>query len=311
MILTLTPNPSLDRAYEVDRLHRGAVLRARSSRVDPGGKGVNVARALAANGHKVVAVLPAGGAEGRQLLELLEEHGVEVVPVPVSQPVRTNISLVEPDGTVTKVNAPGPRLTPEEVQELMRAAEEASRDAEWVVCSGALSPGMPDDLYATLVARLRAAGRRVALDSSGPPLRIGLNAGPDLVKPNVDELEEAVGRPLPTLGDVRAAAEELRATGVGAVLVSLAEDGALLVSEDGAVHGEAPVQVLRGAVGAGDALLAGFLAAGGGLAEGLAWAAAACALPGSQMPGPEHLDRARVRLHDAVEAARPVGGGRR
>lgn len=311
MIATLTPNPSLDRAFDLDALERGRVIRARAERVDAGGKAVNVARALAANGRKASAVLPAGGAEGRQLAEMLEGLGIEIVAVPVADPVRTNVTLTEPDGTVTKVNSPGPRLAPEEVEALVAAAAGAARHAEWLVCSGSLPPGAPEDLYARVVGEAAARGSRVAVDTSGPPLTAACTAGPDLVKPNLDELSEAAGRPLRTLGDVLEAAEELRRLGAGAVLVSLGADGALLVDAAGALHGEAPVEVLRGAVGAGDALLAGYLAGGegrDGLVEGLAWGAAACSLPGTRMPSPEDLRRDSVRIHPTVQHDRPLGG---
>ncbi|MFC9016391.1 PfkB family carbohydrate kinase, partial [Streptomyces albidoflavus] len=110
MIVTLTPNPSLDRAYELPSLDRGAVLRATRDRVDPGGKGVNVSRAVAAAGHRTVAVVPLGGPEGALLARLLGEHGIEAAGVPVAGSTRVNITLVEPDSTLTKFTAAGPEL---------------------------------------------------------------------------------------------------------------------------------------------------------------------------------------------------------
>ena len=317
MIVTLTPNPSVDRTIEVDALLRGAVLRARASRVDPGGKGVNVSRALAANGRKTCAVLPAGGSEGTQLAALLAPEDVPVVLVPVSGAIRANVSVVEPDGTVTKLNEPGPALSEAEVEAVTAATVAAAAGAEWVAVSGSLPPGAPADFYARLTERFgpaggRAKSTRVAVDSSGPPLVAALAAGPDLVKPNREELAEATGLPVTTLGEAVAAAEELRRRGAGAVLASFGADGALLVEETGAVHGESPIERPRSAVGAGDAMLAGFLAGGGSgpraLAEALAWGAAAASLPGSRMPQPADLDRARaaVRLADHIDASRPL-----
>jgi 1-phosphofructokinase len=308
VIVTLTPNPSVDRTVEVATLVRGAVLRARSSHVDPGGKGVNVARALAANGRKTCAVLPAGGWEGEQLAALLGPDDVPVVLVPVAGAVRANVSVVEPDGTVTKLNEPGPALSAAEVEAVTVATVAAAAGAEWVAVSGSLPPGAPVDFYARLVERLRPAGVRVAVDSSGAPLVAALGARPDLVKPNREELAEATGRGIATLGEAVAAAEELRRRGPRTVLASLGADGALLVDQAGVVHGEARVPRPRSAVGAGDALLAGFLAAGGSgpdaLTEALAWGAAAAGLPGSRMPEPADLDRAAVRLATAIDPHR-------
>ena len=310
MIVTLTPNPSVDRTIEVDALHRGAVLRARATRVDPGGKGVNVSRALAANRRETTAVLPAGGWEGDQLASLLAPLEVSVVLVPVSGSVRANVSVVEPDGTVTKLNEPGPQLSPEEVEAVTTATVKAAADAEWLACTGSLPPGAPIDFYAQVVERLGSATVKVAVDSSGAPLVAALEAGPDLIKPNREELAEATGRQLLTLGDVVAAAEELRGRGVGAVLASLGADGAVLVDETGATFGSATIEKARSAVGAGDSMLAGFLAAGGSgpdaLAEALAWGAAAASLPGSRMPTPDDLDRAAVTLADRIDPHRPL-----
>ena len=310
MIVTLTPNPSVDRTIEVDALHRCAVLRARATRVDPGGKGVNVSRALAANHRETTAGLPAGGWEGDQLAALLAPLQVPVVLVPVAGSVRANVSVVEPDGTVTKLNEPGPRLSPDEVEAVTAATVTAAADAEWLACTGSLPPGAPIDLYARVVERLGSASVKVAVDSSGPPLLATLPAGPDLIKPNREELAEATGRSITTLGDVIAAAEELRSQGAAAVLASLGADGAVLVDATGATFGSAVVERPRSAVGAGDAMLAGFLAGGGSgpqaLVEALAWGAAAASLPGSRMPTPDDLDHAAVRLADRIDPDHPL-----
>jgi 1-phosphofructokinase len=301
MIVTVTPNPSLDRTLEVEELRRGEVVRAHADRSDPGGKGVNVSRALAANGYPSRAVLPLGGHDGALLASLLEGLGIEVAAVPIADEIRSNVTVAEPDGTVTKLNAPGPRLSPAEVDALLERAVAAADGAGWVVASGSLAPGTPDDLYARLAAAVRPVGVRVAVDTSGPALERALAAGPDVVKPNEEELTEVTGVVPETLGDVVLAANQLREKGVGTVLVSLGARGAVLVEDGEAVHAESEVIVPRSTVGAGDALLAGFLAAGGegpdALAEGVAWGAAACVLPGTAVPSPGDLQRQLVQTH--------------
>lgn len=293
MILTVTPNPSLDRTYEVPALDRGEVLRATGERMDPGGKGVNVSRAVAAAGHRTVAVMPLGGAPGALVAELLVGQGIEVARVPVAGHTRSNIALAEPDGTLTKINAPGPELTAEESELLLSTIREHSASASWIACCGSLPRGLAPEWYAELVTRAHAAGARVALDTSGPSLLAALGSHPDVVKPNADELAQAVGRPLSTVGDVVKAAEELRGLGARAVLASLGADGQLLVSDAGTHFGSAAVTAVRSNVGAGDASLAGFLSAGGegpdALAAALAHGAAAVQLPGSVMPTPGDL----------------------
>jgi 1-phosphofructokinase len=313
VIVTLTPNPSVDRTVEVEQLVQGAVLRALSATVDAGGKGVNVARALAANGHAARAVLPSGGAEGAQLATLLSPQGVEVVLVPIAGAVRANVSIVEPDGTVTKINEPGPVLSAEEVEAMVAATLDATSGASWLAASGSLPPGVPSVFYGRLIEALIPTGVRIALDTSGEPFQYALAAEPDVVKPNRHELAEAVGQSIATLGDVVDAAELLREKGARAVLASLGADGAVLVDRSGAIHAEAPVAVPRSAVGAGDAALAGFLAAGGagvaGLVEALAWGAAATSLPGSRMPGPGDIRRDAVIVHPALDSARALKEG--
>ncbi|MFF7229840.1 1-phosphofructokinase [Streptomyces sioyaensis] len=300
MILTVTPNPSLDRTYEIPALDRGAVLRATGDRIDPGGKGVNVSRAVAAAGHRTLAVLPLGGPAGAALAGLLGAEGIEVAGVQVAGQTRSNISVVEPDGTLTKINAAGPVLTSEESQALLRRVGERSAGVDWIACCGSLPRGLAPEWYAELVARTHRAGARIALDTSGPSLVAALRERPDVVKPNAEELAQAVGRPLATLGDAVKAAEELRAWGARAVLASLGADGQLLVDEGGVHYGSAPVAAVRSNVGAGDASLAGFLTAGGtgpaALAAAVAHGAAAVQLAGSLMPTPADLDTAAVTV---------------
>lgn len=312
MIVTVTFNPSVDRTIGIDALRRGEVHRATGARVDPGGKGVNVARALAGHGLKACAVVALGGAEGRQLADLLAEVGIEVVAVPVAGASRSNVTVVEPDGTTTKLNEPGAALSAAEVEGVVDAAVEAAADADWLVASGSLPPGAPADVYGRLVARLAGTRTKVAVDTSGEALAASLPAGPHLVKPNDVELAECVGRQLHTLGDVVDACHALRERGAGAVLASLGAAGAVLVDDAGVRHARGQAAVPVSSVGAGDALLAGFLAAGGegtdALLDAVAWGSAAVTLPGSRMPAPEHLRRQDVVLSPAVDPDLPLPG---
>ncbi|HEX2145129.1 MAG TPA: 1-phosphofructokinase family hexose kinase [Glycomyces sp.] len=305
MIVTVTANPSLDRTIEVDRLRRGEVQRAARTRVDPGGKGVNVSRALVANGHATRAVLAAGGASGVELLALLAEAGVPVIEVPLSQGVRSNLTIAEADGAVTKLNEAGPAFTATEAEALLDAAFGAvaveTGNPAWIAGCGSLPPGIGADFYAVLVERARAAGASTVVDSSGAALDACLAARPDLVKPNLEELAEAARTPIATLGDALKAADVLRDAGAGAVLASLGADGAVLVDAEGVWHARARLAgPVASTVGAGDAALAGFLAAGGrgpeALAAAVAWGTAAVSLPGSIMPAPHDIDLGTVEV---------------
>ncbi|KJK10325.1 1-phosphofructokinase [Terrabacter sp. AAH1] len=303
MIVTLTPNPSIDRAVFIDALHRGEVHRGTGSQLDPGGKGVNVSRALAAQGAATTAVLPIGGPEGHLLEDLLDTAGVAHASVPVRGTVRMNISVLEPDGTTTKLNEPGPDLSQDEVEALLETTLERSVGADWVVGCGSLPPGAPTDLYAVLVARVRGRGGRVAIDSSGAPFAAAVAAKPHLIKPNHEELAELVGHDLPTLGHVRDAARELVAGGIEVVAVSLGGDGALLVTAGAFAHARATITAPLSTVGAGDCMLAGLLHGlstgldpADALMTGVRWGAAAVTLPGSRVPTPDDLDGIRAEL---------------
>jgi 1-phosphofructokinase len=309
VFVTVTANPSVDRTVEVPELVRGGLHRASAVHVHPGGKGINVARALVRNGFQARAVVPAGGAEGEHLISLLTDYSIDVVQVPAAASVRSNISVIEPDATVTKLNEAGARLTGEETEALCKAVLGNVADASWVVVAGSMPPGMSAEFYAELIRLLAPREAQVVVDTSGPALLAAVQAGPALVKPNREELEEAVGSPLLTLREVVDAAHELRALGAGAVLASLGGDGAVLVDGDGAWHAEAPAAA-RSSVGAGDAMLAGFLAAGGrgaiALGSGVAWGAAAVSLPGSTMPSPEDVRSHPAQVHSHVDGERKL-----
>jgi len=314
MIVTLTPNPSVDRTVSITGLQRGEVQRATASRIDPGGKGVNISRALTAHKARTVAILPAGGPEGHLLAELLAEAGIDVTIVPIEGSIRANVALVEPDGTTTKINEPGPHLSGAEVGALFASAEATLGKApSWLVGSGSLPPGVDQDLYAELVLRCRNAGVRVAIDASGQALRNAVAAGPDLIKPNLEELEELVDRSLVTLGDVLTASTDLVTHGVATVVVSMGRHGALLVTPSLTAHAVAAVSSPLSTVGAGDALLAGYLYATSSgstpvdaLRTGVAWGAAAVSLPGSRMPTPADVADIQVSLTTEPDLALPL-----
>jgi 1-phosphofructokinase len=261
MIVTLTPNPSLDRSLFLDTFTRGAVNRCTATLLEPSGKGVNVALALRSHGVPVIALLPIGGPAGEQLVQLLDAAGLPYRTVMIAGTVRTNVSMIEADGTTSKINEPGPTLTSEEVAELVRATLDSCSSADWLAICGTLPNGFSERHLVEAVRAARTAGLRVAVDTSGSTLSAMLSATPQLVKPNARELAEVTGRLIHTIGDVTAAAELLRAKGVDSVLVSLGRDGAVLVDGNGALHGRAAAVTAINTVGAGDAFLAGYLAA--------------------------------------------------
>ena len=177
MITTVTPNPAIDVTLDVPSLVRGEVHRTTGRHQEPSGKGVNVSRALTSNGIATTAVLPLGGSDGAELQHLLDDEGVRCRTVPIHGPVRVNISVTEPDGTATKLNQPGPDMTPQEIGRLLSLAAEAAVGATWVLGSGSLPGAVAVDLYFRLGEIAHGCGARFALDSSGAAFLSGLAAG--------------------------------------------------------------------------------------------------------------------------------------
>lgn len=305
MIVTVTPNPSIDRTLRIPELVRGTVLRATSATAEAGGKGINVSRALATQGLETVAIVPLSESSAAVVGGLLGSS-TPIEPVTIAGEIRVNISLVETDGTVTKINEPGPPLRDEDVTALLDRATELGARAAWVVGCGSLPPGAPVDLYARLAGRL-PRGVPVAVDADGPALKACIGQQLALLKPNRHELEGLVDAELATLGSVVDAAAHIVEAGARTVLVSLGRDGAVVVDAAGAVHGEAPIDDALNAVGAGDALLAGFIASGataGALSTAIAWSVAACRSPGTRMRPVRDEDCSAVVVHDTIDRAR-------
>ncbi|KOX17007.1 1-phosphofructokinase [Nocardiopsis sp. NRRL B-16309] len=304
MILTLTPNPSVDHTLEVDGLVRGEVLRVRATRAHPGGKGVNVARALSGADVPTRAVLPVGGGGGAELSALLGD--LPRATVPIEGETRANITVAEPDGTTTKLNAPGPVLSPAEIRALLDVVEdELTRGPDWIVACGSLPGGATADFYVRVAELAARYGVPLALDSSGEPLAEAARAGSvALLKPNHEELEELTGRDLPTVGAVVSAAREVLSWGNEQALVTLGGHGAILVDDTCSWWARGPLVRARSTVGAGDCSLAGFLSQDGppdkGLARAVSWGAAAVSLPGTTVPTPED-----VAAHETTVVAEP------
>jgi 1-phosphofructokinase len=258
MIVTVTPNPSVDRTYRLLRLAVGRLNRAETVTAEASGKGVNVSRILARLDVASRAVVTVGGAEGRLLARLLDRAEVTFDLVKVSGSTRVNVTLVEPGQEPTKVNEPGAALTAREADALVAEARRAVLGgATWLACCGSLPPGSAPDLVARLVEAGRAAAVPVAVDSSGPALAAAVRARADLVKPNADELVDLVG---PGLTPVEAAQKVREQTG-GTVLASLGAQGAILVTPEGVWRARPPVIAPVNTTGAGDAALAGYLGA--------------------------------------------------
>ncbi|MDW4908783.1 1-phosphofructokinase family hexose kinase [Streptomyces sp. ADMS] len=271
MILTVTLNTALDITYRVRELRPYTSHRVTSVTEHPGGKGLNVARVLAALGHEVTATGFTGGPTGRAVQDQLTATlGVLDALVPVSGSTRRTIAVL--DGTAsgmtsdaTHLNEPGPQITPAEWSAFQDVYEGLLPSVSAVALCGSLPPGVPVGAYAGLIRTARAAAVPVLLDTSGEPLRRGVAARPDLVKPNAGELAELTGSHEPSK-----ATRDARRRGARAVVASLGADGLLAVTPEGCWRATPPTRVRGNPTGAGDSVVAGLLS---GLVDRLPWPA--------------------------------------
>lgn len=293
----MTANPALDLTYRVPVVKLDDTTRAREVLRAAGGKGINVSRVAARLGHPTVAMGFVGGRSGQEIEDLLHAEGVRTWFTRQREPTRVNAIVQDDAGAQIRVSGPGAPVEEGETDALLENVFDL-RAPDFLVLSGSLRAGMPEDLYVTMTARAVADGVRVAADADGDELRAAVAAGAHLIKPNQYELERLVGRKIGTFADAAAAAREVRERGVELVLVSLGPQGALLAAPQGVWTAVGPRVEVDSAVGAGDSLLAGALAA---LAEGrppeealrlgVACGTATATTPGTELCYRDTIDR--------------------
>ncbi|MGW3664028.1 1-phosphofructokinase family hexose kinase [Streptomyces sp. NPDC005141] len=267
MILTVTLNTALDITYRVRALRPHSSHRVTEVTERPGGKGLNVGRVLAALGHEVTVTGFTGGPTGRTVRDQLTgTAGVVDALVPVEGSTRRTIAVVDTStGDTTQLNEPGPAISAAEWSAFQETYEHLLRSASAVALCGSLPPGVPVGAYAQLVRTARTLAVPVLLDTSGEPLRRGVAARPDIVKPNAEELAELTGSHEPLQ-----ATRNARRRGAHAVVASLGPDGLLAHTPDGHWRATPPRRVPGNPTGAGDSAVAGLLS---GLVENLPWPA--------------------------------------
>lgn len=297
MITGVCLNPSFDKTVEVDALALGEVNRIRSVRVDMGGKGVNVAVVARRLGLDALCIGCMGEQGAQHFTRLMDEEGLPHRFLTVPGAVRTNLKVVSRDGKgVTELNEPGAPLSGKNMEDFFALAKEEAARSEYVVLTGSLPPGCPDNTYGELIRAM--GGTRCILDAGGPVLRLGAEAGPFLIKPNLAELEQALGAQLRTLRAIRDAALIFLRKGASHVVVSMGAMGAMYVSEARTLYAPALRVEARSTVGAGDAMVGGMLLGlqkSGDMAQafryGIAAGAASVMTEGTQLIHPEDFER--------------------
>ena len=298
-VVAVTPNPAVDVTYRVAEQRLGETVRVQEVLRRPGGKGVNVARVLAALDRPVLALQPLGGPAGQWLEQALQADGLEVLTVASPTETRTTVAVDDGRTHPTLYAEPGPAQSEAVWAALVEAVGTSARPRGWVVVSGSLPPGTDPSVAGDLVTAARAAGARVLVDTSGPALLAAAAAGADLLSPNAAEAVEATGA-----GDLDGAVDRLLAEGAGAVVVSRGPGGLLARTSRGERLTQPAVPDVEGnPTGAGDAATAGLVDAlgrGHSLADALREAAvlgaAAVLSPAAGDVDPAVLDTLRARL---------------
>ncbi len=305
-IVTITLNPAIDETVLLARFEPGTVNRATDLHRQAGGKGVNVSAMLGRYGIPSIATGFLGEDNPQLFTELFTRHRITDAFVRIPGETRCGIKLIDlASQETTDINFRGLSPSPADLGRLLEGLETLVQPGGWVVVAGSLPEGFGLDAFAQMLARIRAGGAKLAVDTSGAALMTAIRAGVDLIKPNHHELAECLGRGLPDFASRVEAARALQRDAVPQVIVSMGAEGALFLGPESALLASAPPVKVLSTVGAGDSLLAGYLA---GLSSGadpahcakLATVFAGCALEDLQrrLPSPadlqERLSRIRV-----------------
>ncbi|MBQ8081954.1 MAG: 1-phosphofructokinase family hexose kinase [Clostridia bacterium] len=258
MITTVTMNPCIDRSIRIPKLNVGGYNRVSRVRTDIGGKGINVSVALHNMRYESRALCLDSMDSGTYLTDTLTSMGIFSVMVPVPGHLRENLKVYdETTGDMTEINEAGTPVDVSSLKRFMQRFQTILSDTNLLVLSGSVPPGVPDDIYRQMIEMAKSRGVITVLDAAGERLRLGIEAGPDLIKPNRFEMETLCGRELTSRQDAIDEAKRLTENGVGAVCLSLGAEGAVYVTQRGIWSSEGLKIDVKGLQGAGDALVAG------------------------------------------------------
>lgn len=258
MIITVTMNPAIDKTVEIDSLVEGGLNRIKKVEYDAGGKGINVSKTIRELGGHSIATGFLGGNNGKTIASVLKDKGIDSDFIWVDGETRTNTKVFEENGALTELNEPGPVITEEQIRALMEKLLGYAGIDTLFVLSGSIPAGVPKDTYARIIREVHKKGSKVLLDADGELFRLGVEAAPDMIKPNRVELEEYAGMDYRASGEeLLKIAEKFREKGIGTIAVSMGKSGAMFLLEDTAAKCPALNVKAHSTVGAGDAMVAG------------------------------------------------------
>ncbi|SEP32519.1 6-phosphofructokinase 2 [Rhodospirillales bacterium URHD0017] len=258
-IVTLTVNPAVDLATTAKSVQPGHKIRTFNERYDPGGGGINVARVIFELGGQTLALFASGGVTGRFVEEMLTTAKVPSQVVPIRNACRISVTVHDQSSGLEYRFVPqGPQLAASDCANILEALHQV--EADWIVASGSLAPGMPTDFYGKVAAVVSGRGSKFALDTSGPALAAALGHGISLLKPSLSEFESIVGHEVRDLPSQMTQARRLAQTGAAEmVALSLGAGGAIVATADRVIHSPAFAVPAKTGVGAGDSFLAGLV----------------------------------------------------
>jgi 1-phosphofructokinase family hexose kinase len=311
LIITVTLNAALDKSLEVPNFTPGRRHRTVDQTTMPGGKGVNIARAIKRLGQPVIATGLAGGATGNRILEALGDEAILNAFVRIREESRTNTAVLDPtNGQQTEINERGPSVSLQELELFREKLLYLAKGASICVFAGSLPRGIDADVYAGMIREVRRLGVTTMIDTEGDPLRLAVRAEPDVVSPNELEAEELVGHEFNDADDRAQAVAEMTRLGAGEAIMTVSDGCYAQVLESGLptlYRVRVEEQEARSSIGSGDAFLAGYVAAryaGRSAVECLRFGVA-CGAESIHHFGAGIVEPAKVeRLLDEVEAER-------
>lgn len=279
MILAVSLNPTVDRTLFVDELKVGDTNRVVRTETDAGGKGINLARVAAELGAEAHVIAFLGGGPGEFVRRVLMTEGVSLTAIETEEETRINVCIESPQsGPPTMLNERGPTVSSENWSQMLELVKPLAARATWVAIGGSIPPGAPPDSMKTLIEIAHNQRAKALLDADGAPFVLGMEAGPEMIKPNVLEAERYLGRELRTDAQAFAAVRDLADRGPQYVVLSRGELGAILACDDGVFDARSPRIRQASTIGSGDSLLGAMLAAleqGKDTQEALRWGVAA------------------------------------
>lgn len=261
MILTITLNPSIDRRYDVKDFEKGKVFRTEDYQYTVGGKGLNVSKVIKSLGEEVIATGFLGGNSGKYILDGLDKMNIDNDFINIAGETRSCLAIISNDGSQTEILETGPLISEDEKDEFLNVYEKLLDRVDIVCASGSLPKGLKASIYNDLIKIANKNNKKFLLDTSGEALKLGIEAGPYLIKPNKEELEILMGISMDSEETLIDAGKSLLKKGIEIVVFSLGENGALLFNKNDVYKLSLPNIKLINPVGSGDAMIAGMAVA--------------------------------------------------